>query len=117
MASFPDRLKELRKEKNLTQKELANILNITVRNYQRYELSEMDPAASKLVILSNFYNVNVDYLLGNTDVRERYTKEEFSKMKIVSDSLSIADKLESMAIELRKIEQETETINRSTNSN
>jgi transcriptional regulator with XRE-family HTH domain len=128
VAFFSDRLKELRKEKQLTQKDLANLLHMTERNYQKYELSEMDPVASKLIVLSNFYNVTIDYLLGHSDIKELYTKEEISRIKIVSDSLlitgklenmviEVTDKLENMATELKKIEQVTKTINRSINTN
>jgi transcriptional regulator with XRE-family HTH domain len=117
MASFSNRLKELRKEKNLTQRELADILNIKERNYQRYEYEEVNPPISKLIVLSNFYNVSIDYLLGQSEFKERYSNEKISEMKYIYYSSSIADKLENLATELRNLEEDARTRNTLDNNN
>jgi len=60
-------LKLLRKEKNLTQKQLAELLGLTERQYQRYEAGTVDPPISKVVWLANYFDVSLDYLTGRTD--------------------------------------------------
>lgn len=65
-----ERLRELRSEKKLTQVQVAELLGIEKRNYQRLELLDMIPPAKHLVTLADFYNVSVDYILCRTDKRE-----------------------------------------------
>jgi transcriptional regulator with XRE-family HTH domain len=48
-------------------KTMADTLGISYRNYQRYERGEMDTPYSKLLILADFFNVSIDYLVGRTD--------------------------------------------------
>ena len=61
------RLKELRKSKGYTQKQLANILKISERNYQNYEYGKLEPNLSNLSIIADYLDCSVDYLLGRTD--------------------------------------------------
>ena len=61
---FGQRLKELRKAKKLTQKELADLLEMTDRNYQRLEYGKINVSATILVFLADFFHVTTDYLLG-----------------------------------------------------
>lgn len=61
---FGQRLKELRKAKKLTQKELADLLEMTDRNYQRLEYGKINVSATVLVFLADFFYVTTDYLLG-----------------------------------------------------
>lgn len=58
------KLKDLRKEKAIAQKDVANALNITQKAYSFYERGEREPNLKMLVDLSNFFNVTIDYLLG-----------------------------------------------------
>lgn len=67
MATFADRLKELRKAKGEKQKEIADLLAINERNYRRYEAGAVDPTASKIQILAEHFNVSTDYLLGRVN--------------------------------------------------
>ena len=69
--SFPDRLKELREEKKLTQEELAKIVGLTLRAYQLYEYGAGYPTFKRLIIISDFFDVPLDYLVGRSDLRER----------------------------------------------
>ena len=61
------RLKELRKENNLTQKELADYLNIKQNTYSQYENGQRQVPIDILIRLADYYDVSVDYLLGRTD--------------------------------------------------
>jgi len=66
MASFSDRVKTLRKEKKMTQRQMAEALGITERSYQRYE-AENNPNNETLIKLADFFDVSTDYLLGRSD--------------------------------------------------
>ena len=67
MANFADRLKELRKSKGVTQRQMADLLGIAERNYQRYETGVVDPTASNATKLADFFEVSVDYLIGRVN--------------------------------------------------
>jgi len=67
MANFADRLRELRKTKGVTQRQMADLLGIAERNYQRYETGVVDPTASNATKLADFFEVSVDYLIGRVD--------------------------------------------------
>ncbi|MGN1235724.1 MAG: helix-turn-helix domain-containing protein [Christensenellaceae bacterium] len=61
------RMKELRKESGLTQKELAQNLKIGQSSIVGYEQGTREPIASTLIAYANFFHVSVDYLLGRED--------------------------------------------------
>ncbi len=61
------KLKELRTNKQLTQVEMSALLTCTPRNYQRYEAGSIDIPLSKAVIIANFFDVSLDYLIDRTD--------------------------------------------------
>lgn len=58
------KLLELRKNNNLTQQELANILKVTQTTYQYYEKEKSEPNIETLCKLADYYNVTLDYLVG-----------------------------------------------------
>ena len=66
---FNDRLKLLRKEKSLTQVQIAQALDLNYRHYQRLE-ADHTPNYSNLMQIAEFFNVSIDYLVGRTDIRE-----------------------------------------------
>ena len=70
MAQFCERLKELRKERNLKQREMAEICGLKLRSYQDYEYDQSYPEVPGLVALADYFNVSLDYLMGRTDQRE-----------------------------------------------
>lgn len=67
MVPFADRLREARKRKHLTQKEVAAYLKMTERSYQHYEGNRRRPTYEVLVTLADYFNVTTDYLLGRTE--------------------------------------------------
>ena len=67
MLQYKFRLRELREERGFMAKDIAAILNISYRNYQRYEKCEIDPPTSKTMFLADYFNVSLDYLTGRTD--------------------------------------------------
>jgi len=64
------RLKELRKERNESQEKVARAIDITVRNYQRFEYGEGSPSFEVFCALADHFQVNMDYLAGRTDCRD-----------------------------------------------
>ncbi len=64
------RLKECRKEKGLTQNQVAIYCDITEKAYQNYELMSREPKIEILMRIADFYDVSVDYLIGRTDVKK-----------------------------------------------
>lgn len=65
-----ERLKELRAERALLQKDLAEKLGITQQSISFYEAGKREPDNELLGKFADFFNVSVDYLLGRTDIRE-----------------------------------------------
>lgn len=64
---FSERLGQLRREKGLTQLELAKVLNTTQRRISYMESNKVEPDLSTLVALSNYFEVSTDYLIGIKD--------------------------------------------------
>ena len=65
-----ERMKELRKEKNLRQEDIASELGIGITTYCRYELGMREPTITVLERMADYYGVTADYLLGRSDERE-----------------------------------------------
>jgi len=61
---FADIIKELREEKGLSQKQLAEKLNISQSAIAKWELSKTEPTAKALLLLSDFFDITVGQLLG-----------------------------------------------------
>lgn len=61
------RIRDLREDNDLTQKQLAATLNCSQQVYSNYELGQRDIPTDILIKLSKFYNVSTDYILGLTD--------------------------------------------------
>ena len=69
MIKFAERLRELRREKKVTQSKMADFLGIKLRSYQNYEGGSRRPDYEGLVALADYFDVTTDYLLGRSDVR------------------------------------------------
>ena len=65
--SFPERLADLRKSNSVTQKQLAAETSISEIGIRSYEGRRCQPSADKLILLANFFNVSLDYLVGRSD--------------------------------------------------
>ena len=69
LIEFGRRLRELRQERNGTQKSRAVYLGCTVSNYQKMEYGQVNVPALTLIALSEYFHVSIDYLLGRSDLR------------------------------------------------
>ena len=61
------RIRDLREDRDLTQKQMAKVLNCSQQVYSNYELGQRDIPTDILIKLSKFYSVSVDYILGISD--------------------------------------------------
>lgn len=64
------RIRDLREDNDLTQKQMGEILSCSQRVYSNYERGELDIPTETLIKLADFHKVSVDYLLNRTDKKE-----------------------------------------------
>ncbi len=69
------RLKDLRHDKDLTQADVAKILNMSQTGYSKYETGENDIPSAVLLKLADFYQTSTDYILGRTNEIRPYPKK------------------------------------------
>lgn len=70
------RLRDLREDRNLSQRELADFLKISQNTYSRYETNERGIPLELISKLADYYGTSVDYLMGRTDVFEPYPRSK-----------------------------------------
>ncbi|MFZ2647283.1 MAG: helix-turn-helix transcriptional regulator [Lactococcus chungangensis] len=86
MATFAERLKFLRKEKKLTQQELADKLGMSRVGYGYWEKGSREPDLKMLLKLSELLNASLDYLMGNSDYNFMDTKQMILKSMTANES-------------------------------
>ena len=79
-----ERLKELREEKGLTQTQLAKETNISQAGIAKWETGDRTPSMDQLIILANFFDCSIDYLVGRIDYQKI--------MKIFAERLKLLQK-------------------------
>ena len=84
MSKFSERFKLLRKERGLSQAALATELGFTKSSVNMYERGDREPGLESLETIADFFNVDMDYLLGKSDVQNRFLYTP------VSDAESVA---------------------------
>ena len=75
MATFAERLRELRNEKKMTMKDLADKLSLTEQAISMYERNERRPNFEKLEEIADFFNIDMNYLLGKSIIKNSYAHE------------------------------------------
>ena len=70
------RLKDLREDKDLLQKDIAKILNIAQRTYSGYETEAREMSYDLLKKVAIFYNTSIDYIVGLTNTKEPYPRNK-----------------------------------------
>lgn len=78
MSKFNERIKELRKNFGLTQKELGEKIGVTESHVRKWEISESFTSVPKLIRLSEIFDVSTDYLLGLTIDKKVPKQKELS---------------------------------------
>ncbi|HFU4345535.1 TPA: helix-turn-helix domain-containing protein [Streptococcus suis] len=87
---FPERLKALRLEANLTQKDIAQTIGISQPAYADWEKGKKKPTPDKLPTIAKIFNVSTDFLLGNTNNVE---EDELADVEMLfrATSLNMSD--------------------------
>ena len=70
------RIRNLREDKDLTQKQVGELLNMSQTGYNQYEIGKNDIPTKVLIKLADFYNTSVDYILGLTDEIDPYPRKK-----------------------------------------
>ena len=84
--SFSDKLRQLRKERGITQIVLAKSIGVTDRNLRRYEKNEIEPPLSVITAIADYFQISVDFLLGRSDTREQLSSEADDPQPIKNDA-------------------------------
>lgn len=66
------RLRDLREDSDMTQKHVADLINVSMNHYGKYERGETDLPFEKAIILANYYHVSLDYLAGRTNIKSTF---------------------------------------------
>ena len=72
---YKNRLRDLREDRDLKQRDLAELVTVHQTTYSDYELSRLNIPISVLHTLADYYNVSVDYLLCRTNEKRPYPKK------------------------------------------
>lgn len=101
-------LKELRKEKTLSQTELAKMMGVSVQAYQKYEYGTAEPNFDSLCKLADFYGVTTDYILGREEQSNPIAK--ISDVELEQEFLQLYFKLIPSQLRLKVWEQLAENL-------
>lgn len=69
--TYQERIRGLREDKDLTQKQIADLLGVAQTTYSQYELNKRPMPIDYLIALCKYYNVSADYILGFTNIKNR----------------------------------------------
>lgn len=94
-----DIISELRKDRNMTQRDLARVLNTSVATISHYETETNAPDIVSLIKLADFFGVSVDYLLGRTRLRMDFNM--FSRdVRMIDGTVTSAEKVLTQFLQL-----------------
>lgn len=79
------RIRQLRKDNDFTQVQVARLLGMSQTGYSKYETGENDLPTRVLITLADFYQTSIDYILGQTDVKTPIHKLIASSIVIIDD--------------------------------
>jgi len=103
------RLKELRRQKDVSQEELSKALNITTSAVGQYEIDARNPSFDVLIKMSKFFCVSTDYILGLTDDVNKSVNVPKDYALVISEALSqgvSSDKLKKTLSYLKSLQDE-----------
>lgn len=103
MQSIGDRILTIRKELNMSQKELADKAGITEATLSRYENNLREPKAEIIGKIAIVLGVSTDYLLGHTDIRNNYS-DESNDNKIITKAYHNLDTAGLSEEDIKKVE-------------
>lgn len=83
--TFGERLYQIRKEANLSQEELAELMDVSRQSVSKWESDKAYPEMTRLLFLSDYFHVSLDYLMRGTE--EEQTKQEEAATKYTSEKM------------------------------
>ena len=75
-----NRIKQLRLEKDILQSELANVLKVRQNTVSNWETGRNEPDQQALLAMSKYFDVSIDYILGNSDLKKEPTQDELDSL-------------------------------------
>lgn len=72
---YYERIRAVREDRDLSQKDIADILHVAQRTYSDYETGKTRIPVESLIILAKYYNLSLDYLTGISNVKTPYPKK------------------------------------------
>ena len=72
---YTERIRGLREDRDKTQAQIAQLLQVGQKTYSDYELGKTRIPVDSLIILAKFYDVSMDYICGLTDIRKPFPKD------------------------------------------
>lgn len=93
-----DRLRRLREQRDLNQKDVAEALNITATTLSRYEAGIRSPDSEALVRLAEFYGVSIDYLLGRKNPSSPIAEDDEEWLSLLQKAREKGIELEATAL-------------------
>ncbi len=75
-----NRLKSLRENKGLSQRDLAKVIQVSPSTVAMYELDQRSPDNDTIIKLSDFFNISADYLLGRTDILDHIKPDNLEEI-------------------------------------
>ena len=94
MSLFSERLRELRTKKGKTQQEMADLVGVNRATYSSYERDVSIPPYEKAKVFADYFNVNIDYLMGRSSercIKQNYDIDLGSGLTLVLDMLDHDD--------------------------
>ena len=88
MADFKDRILELRLEKNFNQEELAKALDVSKSTVGMWEIGKRLPGPDKYEEIADYFNVDMDYLYGRTDIRQKIHYDKSGNEYVLRSQIS-----------------------------
>ena len=73
--TYAERIRGLREDRDQTQQEIADLLNVGQRTYCDYELGKTRIPVDRLIVLAKYYDVDMNYISGISDKKKTFPKE------------------------------------------
>lgn len=108
--NFYQRIRDLREDADTTQEAFAKIINISPKQYQRYERGESEITLTNAVSIANYHNVSLDYIAGRTNDKRGLTKSELTaeETELIKQYRALSEKRQGKLFERLEILSEDE---------
>ena len=104
MAKFNIRLRELRKSRGLSQQKLADYTKVTKSSINMYERGEREPSLETIEMFADFFNVDMDYIIGTSEVPNKALVSDWEVMQQTNEEMA------DLYFQMRKNEKLAEVI-------